>query len=87
MSLSKKRYKCECCEKITAEDELLRATSPFDQDQTLLACPYCLSIDGDANFRLICDEPDCEQIATCGFPTDDNGYRRTCFEHSKNNNT
>jgi hypothetical protein len=30
----------------------------------------------------ICDEPECYADAGCGFPTDD-GYRWTCYEHSK----
>jgi hypothetical protein len=29
-----------------------------------------------------CDEPECYIEAGCGFPTDD-GYRWTCYEHSK----
>jgi hypothetical protein len=29
-----------------------------------------------------CDESECYQEAGCGFPTDD-GYRWTCYEHSK----
>jgi hypothetical protein len=29
-----------------------------------------------------CDEPECYNEAGCGFPTDD-GYRWTCYEHSK----
>jgi hypothetical protein len=29
-----------------------------------------------------CDEPECYNEAGCGFPTD-NGYRWTCYEHSK----
>jgi len=29
-----------------------------------------------------CDEPECYEEAGCGFPTDD-GYRWTCYEHSK----
>jgi hypothetical protein len=32
-------------------------------------------------FALLCDEPGCYNGASCGFPTD-NGYRRTCYEHS-----
>ena len=32
-----------------------------------------------------CDEPGCDKQATCGFPTDDEGYRRTCFAHSNIN--
>ena len=29
-----------------------------------------------------CDEPECYNGISCGFPTED-GYRRTCYEHSK----
>jgi len=32
-------------------------------------------------FAQICDEPGCFSHATCGWPGDD-GYRRTCYEHS-----
>jgi hypothetical protein len=32
-------------------------------------------------FALLCDEPGCYTGVSCGFPTD-NGYRRTCYEHS-----
>lgn len=31
---------------------------------------------------LICDEPGCYNTASCGFPTSDGGYRRTCHDHS-----
>lgn len=31
---------------------------------------------------LICDEPWCYNYASCGFPTSDGGYRRTCHDHS-----
>lgn len=32
----------------------------------------------------MCDEPGCFDDASCGFPTE-NGYRRTCFDHSNLN--
>lgn len=28
-----------------------------------------------------CDEPGCYEVTSCGFPTEDGGYRRTCYEH------
>ena len=31
---------------------------------------------------LICDEPGCYNYASCGFPTADGDYRRTCHDHS-----
>jgi hypothetical protein len=30
----------------------------------------------------LCDEPGCYDTVSCGFPTDDGGYRRTCSTHS-----
>lgn len=30
----------------------------------------------------LCDEPGCYEVTSCGFPTDDGGYRRTCYGHS-----
>jgi len=32
----------------------------------------------------MCDEFGCYEMASCGFPTE-NGYRRTCYEHSNFN--
>lgn len=31
----------------------------------------------------ICDEPGCYEQAICGWPSDGNDYRRTCYDHSK----
>jgi len=28
-----------------------------------------------------CDEPGCGEEGTCGWPTGDGGYRRTCYDH------
>lgn len=33
------------------------------------------------NMLNLCDEPDCFNEVSCGFPTED-GYRRTCSKHS-----
>lgn len=30
-----------------------------------------------------CDEPGCYEYTSCGWPTEDGGYRQTCSEHSK----
>lgn len=34
------------------------------------------------NLLNLCDEQDCFNEVSCGFPTE-TGYRRTCFNHSK----
>jgi len=30
-----------------------------------------------------CDEPGCYEVTSCGWPTEDGGYRRTCYTHMK----
>ena len=30
-----------------------------------------------------CDEPGCNRVASCGWPTGDGGYRCTCYEHAE----
>ena len=75
-----KHWRCENCDEISMECELLRAPNPFDTDKTITGCPYCKWV-GD--FEVLCDEPGCEEQATCGFPVKEGfgGYRRTCGNH------
>ena len=82
MSLdAKKKWKCNECNEISLETELLYAKSPFDETDTLTGCPKCKGCNG---FDEICDEPGCDRTTSCGFPAGDEwgGYRRTCHEHS-----
>lgn len=73
------RWRCKSCDAMLAQSELLQAPSPFDQQETLVACPKCRQCsDG---FMNICDEPGCNREANCGWPTKDGGYRRTCYKH------
>jgi hypothetical protein len=30
-----------------------------------------------------CYEPGCYEVTSCGWPTEDGGYRRTCYKHMK----
>ena len=55
---------------------LLRAPDPFG-DGEVTACPKCKQIDQCVG---ACDEPGCEEFATCGTPTE-SGYRTTCHWH------
>ena len=79
-----KKWECNNCLFIISKDEWLTAPSPFNADEMLKACPYCWQCtDG---FALVCDEPGCTRLATCGWPTgaaDDEwgGYRHTCGYH------
>lgn len=75
----KRKWQCENCERIFTETELLKAKNPFDETTEIFGCPACKDVGG---FIGICDEPNCTQTASCGFPTR-YGYRRTCGEHMR----
>ena len=79
--MTKHRWLCDECENIFNESDLLRGVNPFNAEMTVTGCPNCKSVEC---FTEICDEPECNQPASCGFPTPD-GYRRTCFKHSEFN--
>ena len=71
------RWKCSECGGVYNGASLLRAASPFDKDDTIVGCPRCKSVD---SMTGVCDEPRCDSVSTCGFPTE-GGYRRTCGDH------
>lgn len=70
------KWRCTECDNIV--HELLSAPNPFDTTETISGCPVCRSVEC---FRLVCDEPDCEQLVSAGWPTPEGGYRRTCGKH------
>jgi hypothetical protein len=72
------RWRCPECLTISETVDLLRAPSPFNAEDELIACPKCRAV---VWFIELCDEPGCDEPASCGFPTAD-GYRRTCGKHS-----
>ena len=51
---------------------------PYELGEILYLCPICLEL--ESSMVGACDEPYCQQISTCGTPTD-SGYRRTCGKH------
>lgn len=72
------RWMCNSCEWIGNDADLLCAPNPFGGSDTVVGCPQCKAVNDMTN---ACDEPGCAQEATCGFPTPDGGYRRTCGRH------
>lgn len=72
------RWRCDECEEIFNETDLLTAPNPFNANETVAGCPACKSVNC---FTNICDEPGCTRPASCGFPVP-GGYRRTCYDHS-----
>ena len=57
--------------------EMLSAPDPFNDGDTISACPACREIN---SVVVACDEPECWKEATCGMPTKA-GYRQTCGKH------
>jgi len=70
-------WKCEQCGEIYPDNEVLKGANPFDEADIITGCPNCKSID---SFVRVCDEPECQFEATCGWPSAD-GYRQTCSRH------
>lgn len=78
-----RQCKCLACGNIVLESEILTAQSPFDPDETLVACTKCKAVFG-ASVVSICDELGCNEPVTCGFPVSDDAfgdYRTTCAKH------
>ncbi len=73
-------WRCGDCDHIMAQTEIIRVSVPHPKHGGpiyLSQCPEC----GECqNFTNLCDEPDCQKEANCGWPSPD-GYRRTCYDH------
>lgn len=72
------RWQCRECGWHGNEDAIARVKDP-ESDVVWNVCPQCRAAD---QFDNLCDEPGCDALAGCGWPSD-KGYRRTCFKHSK----
>jgi hypothetical protein len=72
-------WRCKTCNVCTPTESLLRAPSPFNPEDELLACPSCKHC--DEGFDEMCDEPGCARTASSGWKPKDQPYRRTCGEH------
>ena len=72
------KWKCVICDHKFYSLEFLIATSPFDEDDTLYACPECKTI---REPEELCEEPGCELTASCGTPFGAGHYKRHCHLH------
>ena len=70
-------WRCSDCNNVYKDKHILRSINPFHKAYNIFGCPNCFAIDKE---RKVCDEPNCQQVATCGSPVKD-GYRQTCSEH------
>jgi hypothetical protein len=74
--MSNYRWKCKECGWKGLGNEIDMVKDP-KSDNLWPICPKCR----EANqFDNLCDEPGCDMIAGCGWPSP-NGYRRTCHKH------
>jgi len=58
------------------------AVHPFAEGDVLVFCPECKDV---ATIREACAHDDCWREASCGAPTPDGGYERTCHDHFRFN--
>lgn len=66
------------CGWVGTDADVLTAPDPFNEGNVLQACPECR----DQTIIEGCDESECTEAASCGFPVEGGLYRRTCYEHS-----
>jgi hypothetical protein len=72
--------RCTGCGVIYEVEKLDRVKDPMYGEFIWQVCPdrECRTVD---NFTHICDEPGCDQSATCGWNSPA-GYRHTCYLHA-----
>lgn len=71
------KVRCKECHWIGQDKELLSGINPFDTEEQIMGCPDCKSIE---SCEVVCDEPGCNDFASCGTPTP-LGYKHTCWKH------
>ena len=77
MNLELDKMRCNECFSKFLKSERLEAEHPFENGYCY-GCPKCRSIDC---FSVLCDEPGCDQEASCGTPISADFYRHTCGRH------
>jgi hypothetical protein len=65
------------CAWVGPTDQILTAPDPFNEGNTLTACPQCRDVDA---LVAACFAEGCTKPAGCGTPTPD-GYRWSCGDH------
>lgn len=77
--MNQNKRKCYDCGWLGSCLDVLTAENPFDvvSGESIEGCPKCFSIN---KMIHLCDEDECKEEATCGWPSSQ-GYRRTCHKH------
>ncbi len=82
------KVRCDECYSTMAPEAVLEVfidhPKPGYDRVEVAQCPEC----GEVNcLTRLCDEAGCTGEATCGWPTNDGGYRTTCGIHMRSNET
>jgi hypothetical protein len=72
------RWICTECRFIGPFNSFDTINDPKVAGNTWTICPRCRAAERVTD---VCDTPGCDNEASCGWPSDE-GYRRTCWEHS-----
>ena len=73
------RWKCTECYGVVPAEQVLKAPDPFDSTLLVFGCPSCRMV---VEFELVCDEGECRNPVTRGWPSAA-GYRQTCSDHAE----
>ena len=76
------KWKCVICDHKFYSYQFLTATSPFDEEDMLYACPECRYTREPIG---LCEENGCELTASCGTPFGDGDYKHHCPLHPPTN--
>ena len=71
------RIRCDECETMFDQKDLLEAPNPFDEGDLIFGCPECREVNSTT---LLCEVEGCPSIASCGTPVA-GGYAQTCCKH------
>lgn len=72
------RIRCNNCDWIGTTEQLLTATSPFDSEDILTACPKCKSVEDRDH---LCGIEGCRELSGMGVPMKDGSYVWLCHNH------
>ena len=72
------RLVCLACSNTCSMDEMLKAPSPFDPEDTVVGCPACKEVNA---FQTGCDILGCPEPVVYGRETPA-GYLTTCAKHT-----
>ncbi len=71
------RYRCNDCNHVFTDDEVLVGKNPFQEEYTIYGCPNCKEVE---DFIPLCQWGECSNHASAGIPYEDD-YYHVCGDH------